>query len=102
VERFHKTLRAEWVRPNDRRFVTMTEAQASLVAWVEYYNTVRPHQVIGMVPPIERFRLAARRDTVEIDDERVLPAGPTLRGAAEELVRLWLRWRIWMRLPNAS
>ncbi len=40
-------LRAEWARPNERRFATLAEAQASLDAWVEEYNTVRPHQSLG-------------------------------------------------------
>ena len=56
VERFHRTLRDEWVRPNDRVFATIVEAQASLDAWVEHYNTERPHQSLGMAPPVERFR----------------------------------------------
>lgn len=58
VERFHRTLRAEWVRPNDRVFATIVEAQASLDAWVSHYNTERPHQSLGMASPVERFRLA--------------------------------------------
>ena len=29
-----------------------------LDGWVEGYNTERPHQGIGMVPPFERLRLA--------------------------------------------
>jgi hypothetical protein len=33
-------LRAEWARPNERRFATLAEAQASLDAWVEEYNRV--------------------------------------------------------------
>ena len=36
-----KTLRAEWARPNEKRFVTIAEAQVSLDAWVEEYNTRR-------------------------------------------------------------
>jgi transposase InsO family protein len=59
IERFHKTMRAEWVRPNDRRFGTVAEAQESLDAWVVEYNTVRPHQSLGGRPPAERFALAA-------------------------------------------
>ena len=60
---------AEWARPNERRFVTLGEAQASLDRWVEHYNTERPHQAIGMLAPIERFRLAAVADVdpLEID-----------------------------------
>ena len=33
--------------------------QAALDAWVVHYNTERPHQALGMRPPIERFRLAS-------------------------------------------
>jgi transposase InsO family protein len=64
VERFHRTLRQEWVRPNDRTFATIVEAQASLDTWVEHYNTERPHQSLGMASPVERFRLAQSRHTV--------------------------------------
>jgi hypothetical protein len=56
-------LRAEWARPNERRFATLAEAQASLDAWVEEYNTVRPHQSLGGRPPAERFAVAAERLT---------------------------------------
>ncbi len=68
VERFHRTLRAEFFGPNDYRFGTLAEAQAALDAWVVEYNTVRPHQAIGMVPPGERFQLAAGRDQPDIVD----------------------------------
>jgi transposase InsO family protein len=74
VERFHKTLRQEWLVDNDHRHVTLAEAQASLDAWVERYNTERPHQSVGDRPPAERFALAARRDTVELGAEPVEPA----------------------------
>jgi transposase InsO family protein len=35
-----------------RNFESLEEAQAALDAWVEHYNTERPHQGIGMVPPL--------------------------------------------------
>jgi transposase InsO family protein len=77
VERFHKTLRAEWVRPNERRFATIVEAQASLDAWVVEYNTARPHQSLGGRPPIERFALAERSlSSVEVADIGEDPARP--------------------------
>ena len=57
VERFHRTLRETFL--TGRTFTTVDDAQAQLDGWVELYNHVRPHQGIGMVPPIERFRLAA-------------------------------------------
>jgi transposase InsO family protein len=83
VERFHKTMRAEWATPTARSFATIFDAQAALDAWVAEYNTVRPHQSLGGRPPIERFALAARGPvSVEVDDRekpvrsaRTRPAG---------------------------
>jgi len=59
VERFHKTLRAEFL--TGKVFASVEDAQAALDVWVTHYNTERPHQSIGMVAPIERFRLADRK-----------------------------------------
>ncbi len=56
VERFHKTLRGEFL--TDKVFATIEDAQARLDTWVGEYNHDRPHQSIGMVAPWERFRLA--------------------------------------------
>lgn len=53
VERFHRTMRAEF--RTDRVFVSLAAAQAELDEWVAHYNHQRPHQSIGMVPPVERF-----------------------------------------------
>jgi transposase InsO family protein len=57
VERWHKTLRAEFL--TGKVFASIADAQAQLDTWVHLYNHDRPHQAIGRVPPIERFRLAA-------------------------------------------
>jgi transposase InsO family protein len=57
VERFHKTVRAEFLA--GRVFASTEEAQEALDAWVKSYNEERPHQGIGMVPPVRRFALAA-------------------------------------------
>jgi transposase InsO family protein len=56
VERFHKTIRKELLA--DKTFGSLEEAQAGFDTWVIEYNTARPHQGIGMVPPIRRFELA--------------------------------------------
>ena len=37
----------------------LEEAQAALDEWVAHYNAERPHQGIGMTPPLRRFELAA-------------------------------------------
>lgn len=82
VERFHRTMRDEWVRPNHRVFETIVEAQASLDAWVEHYNLERPHQSLGMEPPVERFRLAQARNEVVDTNDRPEPVGvPAVRPA---------------------
>jgi hypothetical protein len=65
VERWHKTLRREFL--DGRVFASIDDAQAQLDAWVWHYNHERPHQSIGRVPPIERFQLA---------EPRQLPAQP--------------------------
>lgn len=99
VERFHKTLRREWLKENDYRFATIAEVQASLDAWVDQYNTERPHQSIGMAAPVERFRLATRRDSVEVGDEPVVAAVSTVRPAG---VSRWVNQRGQISLAGFS
>jgi len=83
VERFHKTVRKEFL--SGRTFASLEEAQAELDAWVTWYNTERPHQGIGMVPPDWRFSLAASDAAppvlveLEREAEPFLPAGPEPR-----------------------
>jgi hypothetical protein len=83
VERFHKTMRAEFLVDHDRAYATIEEFQAALDAWVEHYNTERPHQSLGDRPPIERFSLASARktmsDTAEGDDPTETTPLPTPR-----------------------
>jgi transposase InsO family protein len=57
VERWHKTLRGEFL--NGKVFASIDDAQRQIDGWVREYNFERPHQSIGKVPPNERFRLAA-------------------------------------------
>jgi transposase InsO family protein len=74
VERLHKTMRAEFFRAADGQYATLGELQAALDAWVEEYNTARPHQSCGGRPPAERFRLADR--SVTADDSAAAPQSP--------------------------
>jgi transposase InsO family protein len=60
IERFHKTLRKEFLLEHDRVHATIEDLQAALDGWVVEYNTARPHQSIGNRPPVERFTVAAR------------------------------------------
>jgi transposase InsO family protein len=53
IERFHRTWRQEFL--GGQIFPTLRVAQKELDAWVEDYNTNRPHQSLKMATPAERF-----------------------------------------------
>jgi transposase InsO family protein len=59
IERFHKTLRAEFLASHDRVHDSVEQLQAAVDGWVVEYNTDRPHQSCGGRPPVERFGVAA-------------------------------------------
>jgi Integrase core domain len=104
VERFHKTLRAEWARPTDRRFATIVEAQASLDAWVIEYNTARPHQSLGGLPPVERFAVAERALAVVGVEDGTEQAARSARSSARRPpgVSRWVDQRGLIRLAGFS
>jgi transposase InsO family protein len=81
VERFHKTVRSEFLR--GRVFASLEEAQAELDAWVANYNSERPHQGIGMVPPVRRFALAALEAPSPVLVEPEAEAEPFVRAEPE-------------------
>jgi hypothetical protein len=54
IERFHRTLRAEFLS-NAAPFANLKTAQRALDEWVDDYNTARPHQSLKMATPAERF-----------------------------------------------
>ncbi len=67
VERFHKTLRQEFL--TGKVFESIADAQTQLDGWVRHYNFERRHQGIGDVVPWERFRLV-------IEDGPAVPTRP--------------------------
>jgi hypothetical protein len=72
VERFHKTLKKDFLR--GKVFETIEEAQAAIDGWVREYNHDRPHQSVGDRPPIDRFRLARREPVEPVEPELEEPA----------------------------
>jgi transposase InsO family protein len=88
VERWHKTLRREFL--DGKVFASIEDAQDQLDRWVEHYNHERPHQSIGRMPPIERFRLAEPRlgpaETVEPDDRDISDAATTRRVSTKGMI----------------
>jgi transposase InsO family protein len=73
IERWHKTMRAEFLQTQDRRYATIAELQAALDVWVSDYNRERPHQALGMRPPIQRFQLAPTAPPVPVIDPVPVP-----------------------------
>jgi transposase InsO family protein len=67
VERFHKTMRSDFLVDHDRVHATIEELQRALDEWVGEYNTQRPHQSLGDRPPAERFALAAPHRLADLE-----------------------------------
>jgi len=90
VERFHKTLRREFL--DGKVFASIDDAQVQLDEWVREYNFGRPHQSLGMAVPWDRFQLAQTvRVTAEpvvtaTIDPDVLAAGATRRVGSTGLI----------------
>ena len=55
VERFHKTLRTEFL-DHVAPFETLTAAQDGIDGWIASYNHRRPHQALDMAIPATMFR----------------------------------------------
>jgi transposase InsO family protein len=58
LERFHRTLKAEALQ--NRFFSSLDECQAAFDRWREIYNQQRPHEALGMTPPVRRYCLSKR------------------------------------------
>jgi hypothetical protein len=54
IERFHRSLRAEFLSKR-APFTTLKTAQQAVDEWVDDYNTNRPHQALHMDTPAQRF-----------------------------------------------
>ena len=57
-ERFHRTLNQELIMRT--HFRDIPHAQALFDEWRHQYNTIRPHEAIGMHPPIQRYQPSYR------------------------------------------
>ena len=77
VERFHQTLKKEFLR--GLIFDSLEDAQAQINGWVDEYNSLREHQSLGDRPPAERFALA-RREPSSL-------SWPTTRAPTPRLIR---------------
>lgn len=57
-ERFHRTLKAELLQ--GRRFEHLTACQDSFDGWRQTYNERRPHEVLDMETPVDRYSVSPR------------------------------------------
>ena len=57
-ERFHRTLKHELI--SRRGFSSIRTCQDAFDKWRETYNLVRPHQALGQMPPVSRYRSSHR------------------------------------------
>ncbi len=87
VERFHQTLRRELL-DDCGAFESIGAAQAALDAWVQEYNSDRPHQALDMQSPGDRFTPVPEqeRDVLGLRVPGVLALVPQQRTAPAEPV----------------
>nr|WP_019355171.1 IS481 family transposase [Streptomyces sp. AA1529] len=85
VERFHQTLRREHL-DDCHPFESVGAAQAALDAWVEEYNSSRPHQSLAMQSPADRFAPVPEpeRDVLGLRVPGVLALVPQQRTACAQ------------------
>ena len=86
VERFHKTLRAEFLE--GRSFASIAAAQGALDAWITHYNCRRPHQGIGMVAPLRRFAAGEPRSVPALPAAQLAPSRPAPEALRQAVTRL--------------
>ena len=56
VERYHRTVRYEWL--NQHLFESIKQAQESATQWLWTVNNERPNRAMGGLPPVQK-RIAA-------------------------------------------
>ncbi len=76
VERFHRTIRSDFLVDHDWVHATIEALQRALDEWVAEYNTERPHQSLGDRPPAERFALAASQRPADLELPEVIEEVP--------------------------
>ena len=57
-ERFHRTFKAEVLAYQS--FLNHATAQHHFDTWRDLYNLVRPHEALGMAPPVSRYQPSQR------------------------------------------
>jgi transposase InsO family protein len=88
-ERFHRTLNEEVLRRADLE--NRARTQRLFDRWRDVYNLERPHEALGLEPPVSRYRPSTRRWTgktespepAECDERRQVKEGGYVRWRGE-------------------
>jgi putative transposase len=83
IERWHKTLKGECLRPQTP--LSVDDARRIVTRYVEHYNTVRLHSAIGYVTP--KDRLEDRHEAIFQERDRKLAAARQKRAAQRHAAR---------------
>jgi putative transposase len=73
IERWHKSIKAECIRPGVP--LSLEDAESIVGLWVHHYNTVRLHSAIGYIAPVDKLegreaQIFAARDR-KLDEARL-------------------------------
>lgn len=88
-ERFHRTLQAEVLAT--RSFQTLDHVQETLDQWRHTYNHVRPHEAIGLVPPIARYTPSPRPYPEQLPAIEYPETDVVRRVTSRGVINLWGR-----------
>lgn len=88
-ERFHRTLKAELL--SRQEFTDLAHAQSYFDPWRAVYNTLRPHEALGLAVPASRYQ-ASSRSFPESLPEVVYDQGVTVR-MVDRYGRIYYRGR---------
>jgi len=71
LERYHRTIKADCIRPG--QFDTVEQACEQMARYVEHYNTVRLHSAIGYITPADKLAGNAE-DIIKAREEKLAAA----------------------------
>jgi putative transposase len=83
IERWHKSLKSECIRPGTP--LSLDDTRRSVSRFVEHYNAVRLHSAIGYVAP--RDKLEGRAEAIWAERDRKLEAARQQRKTARQAAR---------------
>ena len=66
LERFNRTLKEELIIHH--HFHDLVQCQDAFDEWRQFYNCRRPHESLGMVPPVKRYRPSLFRYPAKLPD----------------------------------